>query len=266
MRKIRRAVKEKDEVSRPQSVVEHLEELRKRLIISIVSFLGLFIVLIYLPGFTFTDSYGSRIMKFIQLYMLNNIKNAIALNLVFLDPLEPIFTVLKLSSLAALVVLAPLFIYQLYAYLKPAFTNKTSNYLAVLMFGSEIFFIIGAVFSFCFLIPASFDILISFGLSTGASPVLSMGKFFDMFLWMFLLFTISFELPVLIGVLSKAGIVTGKMLSKMRKPVYLVLVIFSAAVTPDSTIFSMSILSVLLIILFEFGIILSHIFEKGGNK
>ena len=265
MKKTGKAVKAKDKASGRKSVVEHLEELRKRLIISICSFLGLFIVFIILPGFSFADSYGARLMKFIQGYMLGNIKGAAALNLVFLDPLEPVFTVMKLSALATLAVLAPLFVYQVYAYLKPAFTRKTSNYLFVLMLGFEIFFILGAVFSFCLLIPASFDILIRFGLSTGALPSLSMGKFFDMFFWMFLLFTLPFELPVLIGVLSKAGIVTRKMLTKIRKPVYLGLVIFAAAVTPDPTIFSMSLLSVLLIILFEFGIILSYFFEKGEN-
>ncbi|OGF45721.1 MAG: twin arginine-targeting protein translocase TatC [Candidatus Firestonebacteria bacterium RIFOXYA2_FULL_40_8] len=263
MRKTRRAVKEKDISTGAKSVIEHLEELRKRIIVSLISFVSLFVVLICLPGFAFADSYGIRIMRLIQSYMLNNIKTFPPLNLVFLDPLEPVFTVMKLSSLVSLIALAPLFIYQIYAYVKPAFAKKTENYLSVLIIGVMLFFVFGAVFSFCFLIPASFDVLIRFGLSAGAVPFLSMGKFFDMFLWMFLLFTLPFEMPVLIGVLSKAGIINGKMLSKIRKPVYLGLVVFSAAVTPDPTIFSMSILSVLLIILFEFGVILSHFFKKG---
>ncbi|OGF44294.1 MAG: twin arginine-targeting protein translocase TatC [Candidatus Firestonebacteria bacterium RIFOXYC2_FULL_39_67] len=264
MRKTRKAVKEKDKVSGSKSVVEHLEELRKRIIISVVSFFGLFMVIISVPGFT--DSFGLRIMKLLQEYILNNIRGGAALNLVFLDPLEPVFTVLKLSSLVTLVVLAPLFLYQAYAYLKPAFTGKTGKHLGAFILGSEILFLLGAVFSLYFLIPASFNILIRFGLSTGAGPVLSMGKFFDMFFWMFLLFTLPFELPVLIGVLSKTGIVTVRMLGKIRKPAYLGLAIFCAAVTPDPTPFSMLILWGLLLILFEFGVFLSHIFEKGESK
>src|SRR3989339_532318 len=234
MRKTRKAVKEKDKVSCSKSVVEHLEELRKRIIISVVSFFGLFMVIISVPGFT--DSFGLRIMKLLQEYILNNIRGGAALNLVFLDPLEP------------------------------AFTGKTGKHLGAFILGSEILFLLGAVFSLYFLIPASFNILIRFGLSTGAGPVLSMGKFFDMFFWMFLLFTLPFELPVLIGVLSKTGIVTVRMLGKIRKPAYLGLAIFCAAVTPDPTPFSMLILWGLLLILFEFGVFLSHIFEKGESK
>ncbi|MEI6845686.1 MAG: twin-arginine translocase subunit TatC, partial [Candidatus Firestonebacteria bacterium] len=107
--------------------------------------------------------------------------------------------------------------------------------------------------------------LISYGMTAGSTPMLSMGKFFDMFVWMFLLFTLPFELPVVIGVLAKAGIVTGEMLSKIRKPAYLALAIFSAAVTPDPTPFSMLILWALLLILFEFGVLLAHLLKKGGN-
>jgi len=263
MQKKSRAVAKSSDTFRPQTIVEHLNELRKRILISLASFFGLLLVLAGLPSFN--ASFGTRLMKLLQEYLLKNINGAEKLNLVFLDPLEPVFTVLKLSALAAFVILAPLFIYQLYAYIKPAFTKKTRSYAGTVIFGAQILFLLGGAFSLYFLIPASFNILISYGMTAGSTPMLSMGKFFDMFVWMFLLFTLPFELPVVIGVLAKAGIVTGKMLSKIRKPAYLALAIFSAAVTPDPTPFSMLILWALLLILFEFGVLLAHLLKKGGN-
>ena len=245
------------------TVVGHLEELRKRIIVCVVAFLGFMAFFLTVPSFA--DSYSARIMKLLQAYIFAGLKSSGTLNLVFLDPLEPVLTVLKLTTILVLLILAPLFSYQVYAYLKPALSVKKRSHTGLLFVGAALFFIVGALLSFYLLIPMSFNILINYGLSTGSNPVLSMGKFFDMLIWMFLLFTLPFELPVLIGVLSKVGVVTVKLLSKIRKPAYLLLAIFSAAVTPDPTPFSMIILWGLLVILFEFGVLLSYLFERGAK-
>ena len=247
-----------------QSIAGHLDEMRKRLLICVVSFLGLLTMLMSLPSFT--DSFGARIMRILQKFILDKIKGGASISLVFLDPLEPIFTILKLTVLVSLICLAPLFLYQAYAYLRPAFTKKSGKYLVLWVLGAAAFFLLGAVFSLYFLIPSSFNILISYGLSTGASPVLSMGKFFDMFLWMFLLFALPFELPILIGALSKAGVITTESLSKSRKTFYLGFAVFAAVVTPDPTPFSMLILWTLLLLLFEAGYFLVYIFESRKTR
>ncbi len=244
----------------PLTVVGHLEELRKRIIVCLVIFLAVFLALVTLPSFT--DSFGTRIMNFLREFFLKDLVKGAALKLVFLDPLEPVFTVLKLSLLTSLFILSPVFFYQAWAYIGPAFKKKTKKYMLLLFFGAFFFLFLGAVFSFYLLMPISFKILIQYGLSAGAEPVLSMGKFFDMFIVMLVLFAIPFELPVVIGVLSKAGIVSARALAKARKIMYFGMAVFAAAVTPDPTPVSMLILWAMLVLLFEFGIFLARLFER----
>ena len=247
--------------SRPLTVAGHLEELRKRIIFTLVLFLAVFLGLVCLPSFT--GSYGAGLMNFISKFLLGSLLKEQGMSLVFLDPLEPVFTVLKLSFIVSLLAISPVLFYQVYAYIRPAFKKQTGGYLIWLLSGAALFLALGLVFSFYFLVPVSFKILVQYGLSTGAQPVLSMGKFFDMFIWMILLFSLPFELPAVIGVLSRSGLISAKMLVKARKAVYLGMAVFSAIITPDPTPVSMLLLWVMLVILFEFGVFLARMFERG---
>lgn len=247
--------------SRPLTVVGHLEELRNRIIFTLVLFLAVFFSLVALPSFS--NSFGAGLMNLISDFLLGSLLKEQRMLLIFLDPLEPVFTVLKLSFIVSLLIVSPVLFYQVYAYIKPAFKKQTRKYLVWLFIGAALFLILGVVFSFYMLVPVSFKILIRYGLSTGAQPFLSMGKFFDMFIWMLLLFSLPFELPMAIGVLSRAGIVSAKMLAKTRKLVYLSMAVFAAVITPDPTPVSMLILWAIMLVLFEFGVLLARMFERG---
>lgn len=243
------------------TVVGHLEELRKRIIFCLAAFISVFLAFVTLPSFT--DSFGTRMMNFLRQYFLDNLIKGAEIKLVFLDPLEPVFTVLKLTLVASLFLLSPVFLYQVYAYIGPALKKKTRKYILLFFLGAFILLLCGTVFSFYLLMPVSFKILIQYGLATGANPVLSMGKFFDMFIWMLILFALPFELPIVIGILSKTGLVSAKMLAKSRKVMYLGMSVFSAVVTPDPTPVSMLILLAMLLVLFEFGVLIARMYEKG---
>ena len=82
---------------------------------------------------------------------------------------------------------------------------------------------------------------------------------------MFLIFSLPFELPVVMGFLTYAGIVSTEKLKSIRKSAYVIIAIFSAAVTPDPTPFSMLILTSILILLYELSIFIS-LFLKGREK
>jgi sec-independent protein translocase protein TatC len=248
-----------------QTIVAHLEELRRRLIICIISFLALTCILLFVPSVD--GSLITKLSKHLQAHFIPVIQPGLlqfGIKLVFLDPLEPIFVLMKLSALISLAVLLPLFFYQVIAFVSPALTPRRRGVLIWFSAGSIVFFAIGALLSYFFLIPATFRILIGYGLSTGAVPQLSIGKFFDLLLWMFIMFSLPFELPLVIGFLNMAGILSTEKLKKIRKPAYLGIAIFSAAVTPDPTPFSMLILSAGLVLFYELGIIISALFREKG--
>jgi sec-independent protein translocase protein TatC len=250
-------------MDKPQTVIEHLEELRRRIIICIVSFLLLTFLFFFLPSFH--DSFSNQIIKYLQNYFLRNILTPLGLKLIFLDPLEPIFVSMKMSAFLSIIILIPLFLYQIFAFIAPAFTSSMRKQIGWFLFGSVFFFLVGAIVSFFLLIPKTFKILIEYGLSTGANPQFTINKFFNFLLWMFLIFSLPFELPVVMGFLTYAGIVSTEKLKSIRKSAYVIIAIFSAAVTPDPTPFSMLILTSILILLYELSIFIS-LFLKGREK
>ncbi|MFH1824347.1 MAG: twin-arginine translocase subunit TatC [Candidatus Firestonebacteria bacterium] len=250
--------------NKSQTVVEHLEELRKRIIICIASFLGLTFFFFCLPSFH--NSFSNQIIKYLQNYFLKNILSPFSLKLIFLDPLEPIFVSMKVSALLSVLILIPLFLYQTFAFISPAFTLNKRRQIAWFSLGGIVFFAIGGCISFFLLIPQTFKILIEYGLSTGASPQFTIGKFFNFLLWMFLIFSLPFELPIVLGFLTYTGIISTEKLKSIRKPAYVGIAIFSAVVTPDPTPFSMLILTSILILLYEFGILISLFFKWRENK
>lgn len=245
---------------KPQTVIEHLEELRRRIIICVVSFLVLTFIFLSFPSFH--NSFSNQIIKYLQNYFLKDILPQCNLNLIFLDPLEPIFVSMKMSALLSIVILLPLFLYQIFAYIAPAFTLDKRRQMSWFLLGGIIFFAIGGSISFFLLIPETFKILIGYGLSTGAYPQFTIGKFFNFLLWMFLIFSLPFELPVVLGFLTYAGIISTGKLKSIRKPAYVGIAIFSAVITPDPTPFSMLILTSILILLYELGILISLFFKR----
>lgn len=248
----------------PQTIVKHLEELRRRIIICVVSFLLVTGIFLLVPSFE--NSLATQISKHLQRQFLPVLQNKFlpfSVKLVFLDPIEPVFVLIKLSALTSLILLMPLFFYHIFAFVSPAFTLKKRIVLAWFLFGSVVFLAIGGFIAYFLLIPETFKILINYGMSSGAVPQLSIGKFFDFLLWMFLLFSLPFELPLVIGFLTYSGILSTGKLRAIRKSAYLVIAILSAMLTPDPTPFSMLILTASLILLYEFGILISVFFKQG---
>jgi sec-independent protein translocase protein TatC len=255
-------------MDKPKTVIEHLEELRRRLLTVIISFLVLVTAAMVLPSYE--DSFATKTLKFLGNCFLPELggQTAAKIRLIFIDPLEPFMAVIKVSVLLSLIIMIPFIFYQVFAYISPALKGKKRGLLAYFLFGSIIFFAFGACISFFLLIPVTFKILVGYGLFTGAVPQITLSKFINYVMWMFLLFSLPFELPLVIGLLSYAGILTSERLRKIRKGMYAGIVIFSAAITPDPTPFSMLILSACLILLYELGIIIASFFKekKAGRR
>lgn len=246
---------------KPKTIVKHLDELRTRILICVISFLLLACVFLLIPSFN--NSISNQIIRYLQNYFLKDILKDSQLKLIFLDPLEPVFVSMKMSVLLSFIILVPLFLYQVFAFIAPAFARDRRIMISWFLSGSVVFLAIGGLLAYFVLIPATFKILINYGLSSGSLPQLTLGKFFNFTFWMFLLFSLPFELPVIIGLLVYSGIISTDKLRKIRKSAYLVILIFTAAVTPDPTPFSMLIMSACLIILYEAGIFASIFFRKG---
>jgi sec-independent protein translocase protein TatC len=252
---------------KPKTVIGHLDELRKRVITCILSFLILISVLLLIPSFD--NSLANKTLKHLQQEFVGKYSKALGyeteIKLIFLDPIEPIFTSMKMAGLMAVLLLLPLFLYQIFAFLAPAFTATNQKLMFWFVVLSIVLLIAGIVNAYLFMVPITFKVLLGYGINTGAVPQLAIGKFFNFVLWMFVVFAVPFELPLVIGTLSYAGIVSTGFLRKIRKTAYVAISIFSAVATPDPTPVSMLILAACLIVLYEVGFLISFFFKKKKN-
>jgi sec-independent protein translocase protein TatC len=229
----------------------HLEELRRKLIISGVS---------WLVAFLACYAYAEKLFALIA----GPVRQALppGTSLVFITATEPFFTYLKIAALAGLLVSLPVIFWQIWSFVAPGLYQNEKRYVIPFVLASTLCFAGGAFFGYSFVFPMAFKVLIEFGTSTGElSAMLSMGSYLSLSSKLLLAFGLVFELPVVIFFLARMGIVDHKMLSRNRKFALLAAFVIGAILTPPD-VFSQTALALPFIILYEIGIIVARLFGK----
>lgn len=229
------------------NLVGHLEELRKRIIITGVAFVVFFIVaFIYV-----TDIY-------------NFFVRGLDFKLTILSPTEVVWVYLQLAGVVAIALTIPVLAWQIWLFIKPGLKplerRVTLSYIPALF----ILFIAGLCFGYFFIFPIVFKFLLSLA-GDNMQSMFTIEKYFGFLLKITLPFAILFELPVVVMFLTSLGIINPVMLSKIRKYAYLVLAVISAAVTPPDFL-SQTLVMVPLCILYEASIQLSKIVYRKRLK
>jgi sec-independent protein translocase protein TatC len=226
----------------PMTVVGHLDELRSRLIISLVTMviltIGAFIfsdeVLAYLTGPFMATGFKLNIFKLTEGFMIR----------------------LKVSAILAILVGLPFLMWQGWRFILPAITKKDRMFSRISLMFSILLFYAGVVFVFYLLVPFTVKMLLSFVtkdmISTiGANDYISLVFFFCMIMG------ILFELPIIMMILTRIGIVTPSFLVSRRKYAFVLAFVISAVITPTQDMLTMTIVAVPLVILYEASIIVS---------
>ena len=229
----------------------HLEELRRKLIISgiawLVAFLGCY-------------TYAEKLFDLIA----DPVRQALppGTSLVFLTATEPFFTYLKIGALAGLLVALPVIFWQIWSFVAPGLYQHEKHYIIPFVLASTLCFVSGAFFGYQYVFPMAFKVLIQFGTASGEiSAMLSMGSYLSLSSKLLLAFGLVFELPVVIFFLARMGIVDHKMLARNRKFAMLAAFVIGAILTPPD-VFSQTALALPFIVLYEVGIIVARLFGK----
>lgn len=227
------------------TLVEHLSELRKRIII---------IISVFVIGSVVSFGYIQSIMdEFIS------IGNA-HFDFIYISPPELLIAYMKLALIFGLLLASPIVFFQIWMFIKPGLENKSKKYLMVSLFFGLFFFFLGGLFSYTVVLPLALQF---FGEMTieGIQPMISIGNYIGFVTSIVFSFGIVFEMPMIIFILSKIGLITSSFLKKNRK--YMVLVIFtlSAILTPPD-ILSQILLAIPMLILYEISIFISKFTEK----
>jgi len=223
--------------------LEHLEELRSRLIRAV-----LFLVV------------GTAICLVFSRYLLEFITAAFppdeVSHLALLHPTEGFVVRLKVAFVAGLFLTSPLWFTQLWSFISPGLYKREKRIIYPVIAASAGAFIIGAGFGY-WILPHATAYFRSFAL-TDMTVNWSLGKYFDFSLRLLVAFGLVFELPLVVYLLARLGVVTTGQLRKYRRHVAIGVLVTAGLITPPD-IFTMIVLSIPLIILYEVGILMASI-------
>ena len=214
------------------SLVGHLEELRRRILI-ILGAVAIGSGICYL--------YAEELVAMIT---------APAGKLYYLNPMEAFFAYLKVSVFAGFLLALPVVLYQVWAFVVPALTQKERKLLLVLLPSSVLLFFVGVLFSYFLVLPAATQFFMGFATET-LTPMFSLGQYLSFFVSMLLPFGFVFELPLFVIVLAKMGIITSDFLRAKRKVVLVGSFIVGAIISPTPDVFTQSMIAIPIILLYE---------------
>ncbi len=222
----------------------YLETVRKRLII---------VAGVWLVAFVALYGFAERLFVWLAEPMQKILPTG--RSMVFLSAIEPFFTLLELAAVAALVVSAPLILWQVWALLMFRLEAGKSRYGLFFVTVGSLFFAGGAYLGFRYIFPLIIAVLIHFGTDTGdISAMLSMGDYLSLAMKMMLAFGLVCDLPVLMIALARLGLVDGRWFSTQRKYMLIVAFVFGGVITPGPDVFSQCSVAVPFVVLYEVGI------------
>ncbi|ORU01393.1 Twin-arginine translocation protein TatC [Anaerovibrio sp. JC8] len=199
------------------SILEHLTELRKRLIRCVIAIL---------VGSCITYAFDEKIMEFLL---------QPAGKLYFMHPGEAFFSYAKVVLFSGFLLATPVVFYEIWRFFVPAFTRRERMVLGIMVPSSILLFYIGLAFSFFMIVPIGIKFFMGMG-SDDLSPLFSVEKYLDFIITFLLPFGLAFELPLIIIILAALGIVTSKQLQKYFRYVFFVSFIIGALLTPPDII------------------------------
>ncbi len=243
--------KRNNETPVEMTVVGHLEELRRRLIYIIIA-----VVLGSIISFIF-------IKKII--FFLREPISGLNLKLYYFKPYEKLTTYFKIALFSSLVGLMPFVVYQISAFIIPALYKKERRIFYISIFFIVILFCTGAYFCYKIIAPISFKFFVDFMSGDGVIPLWGIKDYFSLLSLLVFFTGIIFQLPLIMMLLARIGIVSGKMLAKFRKHALLLIFIVAAIVTPPDVI-SQLFLGIPTYLLYELSIHLARIAGKRRKK
>jgi sec-independent protein translocase protein TatC len=224
--------------------LDHLEELRKRIIYSIVA---------VAVGFFACWWKVEAIYDIMQRPIMDALKaNGMSEKLVYLNPTEPFNLYLKIAALAGLFLTSPFVLYQVWMFISPGLYRKEKKYVVPFMVSTISLFTLGGVFGYKFVYPYALTFLINFGKQF--QPMITVGEYTQLFLSVVLGMGLIFEMPILVFFLSLMGIMSAGFMLKNFRYAILVIFIIAAIVTPTTDILNMCIFAAPMIALYAISI------------
>jgi sec-independent protein translocase protein TatC len=226
-------------------LISHVASIKRRL---------LWIAATITVAFAVTFAYAAELIEWF--------KRPFGEELIFYGPTEALFASIKISLLAGIVLSMPVILYQFWKFIEPALLPREQRWAVPLFCLAAAFFALGLAFCNLVILPLVIQFFVSFGMDRELTPQLAVGTYVDFNVKFLLIFGFAFELPLVLTLLSRVGMVSPEILSQYRKHEVMAALILSAVVTPDATLFTMLLMAVPLMVLYEVGIVGARLFGR----
>jgi sec-independent protein translocase protein TatC len=229
------------------TLVEHLDELRKRLTLGIAALVVGIVIAFIFNGVVFT-------------LLLRPLPPETAQITTF-SPAEPFMVTLKICAVAGAIIASPFLIYQFWAFVGPGFTSTERRHFYPVVISCSVLFLAGIAIGYLIVLPNALGALLGINPSQAFQVELRANDYFT-FVAMFLFaFGLVFELPVILVLLAKVGVVDDRFLRKNRRFAILIGAIAAALLTPSPDAFSMLAMFIPLLGLYEISIWLAKLVQ-----
>ena len=223
------------------TLIEHLEELRGRLIKSAIA-----LAVTTLASLIFTG----RLLKILVA--------PAGIKPIFLRPTEMFVTYMRVALISGTALAMPVIVYQVLRFVLPALKPHERRYLYIIVPGATFSFLLGLAFAYFAMLPFALRYLLSFG-GNIAEAKWAIGEYISFVTKLLFWVGVTFETPLLVFFLAKLGVVTPEMLARYRKYAIVAIAVLAAVITPTPDPFNMMVVMVPLLILYEIGVLLAKL-------
>ena len=224
------------------TLIGHLEELRRRLLICVAALTVGTIV-----GLANASRLIDWLVRPAQPYLPR---------LAFFTPTEPLTASLKVAAAFGFVVSLPVWLAQVWAFVQPGLTPRERRLGAVFVVGGSALFLIGALLAYLTLLPWTLRFLLTFGRGT-FEPVIAIGTYLSFVAGLLVGCGAVFELPLAVYLLTRVGLLTHEHLVRWRAPAFIGLLVVAAVITPTTDAFTLLAVALPLALLYECSILVA---------
>ena len=228
-----------------QSFLEHLQELRQRLIKSLIA-----VAIASVIAFIFYQWLFYILMLPTE-----------GLNLIYIEMTEMLGTIMKVCLVAGIILAMPYLVFQGIMFVSPALTPKEKKYVYIILPWIALMFMGGVAFGYFILVPPATRFLISFGADI-ASPEIRVGNYISVVARLLLAIGLVFEMPVITTFLARLGVLKAHWLSRHRRVAIIFAFILAAIITPTFDPINQSLVAIPLVVLYEMSIWLARLVQK----
>lgn len=238
----------KEAVFEEMSVLSHVKELRKRLLVAVIALL-----VTTVASFAFSQQIAELLAKPIGgLSVLESI-----------DVTENVSVFMKISLLSGVILALPVIVFEILAFILPGLNPNERTWVWVMIPMATLFFVGGVLFAYFFLLPTALPFLLDFmGISTAPRP----GNYFGFVLNLLFWVGVAFELPLVIFLLARLGVVTARQLIKQWRIAIVVIAVVAATITPTPDPVNMGLMMLPLTVLYLISILFASFAGRQRRK